>query len=339
MHSAAFLREGGRLGYVVASSWLDVAFGKGLQKFLLDNFKIVAVIDHQRKRSFETASVNTSILILEKCTGGDKHTARAANTVRFVRVYAAYEHLIGNSQDTDRFQNLNAFVQNIERTTKTTKTNDLHIIIENQKQLEENSTINGKYENGFWGAIYLRAPDIYFKIIRAAGNKFVPVHEVCDVKYGIKTGCNAFFYLRNDTQQAIDMDADKYKMIFGYPKAKHLHTWERHGWYYSEMDKNHHIIERVYIQPLFKTQSDADKLSVNINKLRAVVLMCNKDKKWLAKYKQEVLEYINIAESDRYKVHLVPSVAGRLLWYNLESAAVVGDFIFPSKIFEKFGLI
>ena len=30
---AAFLREGGRLGYVISSSWLDVGFGAGFQKF------------------------------------------------------------------------------------------------------------------------------------------------------------------------------------------------------------------------------------------------------------------------------------------------------------------
>ena len=66
MHTAAFLNEGGRLGYVISSSWLDTGFGAGLQKFMLDHFKIIAVIDNQKVRSFETASINTVILNIGK---------------------------------------------------------------------------------------------------------------------------------------------------------------------------------------------------------------------------------------------------------------------------------
>ena len=68
MHTASFLKPGKRLGYVIASSWLDVNFGKDLQKYLLDNFKIITIIDNNNIRSFEAASVNTIILMQVKET-------------------------------------------------------------------------------------------------------------------------------------------------------------------------------------------------------------------------------------------------------------------------------
>jgi type I restriction-modification system DNA methylase subunit len=48
LHGAQFLREGGRLGFVVPNGWLDVAYGKELKQFLLDHFKILAMIESGR---------------------------------------------------------------------------------------------------------------------------------------------------------------------------------------------------------------------------------------------------------------------------------------------------
>ena len=52
VHSAAFLREGGRLGFVVPNGWLDVAYGEALEQFLLDDFKIVARLSRRWSAGF-----------------------------------------------------------------------------------------------------------------------------------------------------------------------------------------------------------------------------------------------------------------------------------------------
>jgi hypothetical protein len=44
VHSANLLKEGGRLGFIVSDTWLNMNFGKYLQNFLLANFKIHALI-------------------------------------------------------------------------------------------------------------------------------------------------------------------------------------------------------------------------------------------------------------------------------------------------------
>jgi len=60
---------------------------------------------------------------------------------------------------------------------------------------EEGKDDKGKYAGGKWGGLYLRAPDIYFRILEKAGDKLVRLGEVAKIRFGIKTGANDFFYL------------------------------------------------------------------------------------------------------------------------------------------------
>jgi tRNA1(Val) A37 N6-methylase TrmN6 len=343
MHTTAFLKEGGRLGYVISSSWLDVAFGAGLQKFLLDNFKIIAIIDNQKVRSFETASINTVILILEKCSD---HNERENNTVRFVRVYKDYKEFLCRNEDENNIESALSFSSQIEKTTKTIKNDGYFITVRNQKQLEEESTTDGKYENGTWGAKYLRSPEIYNKIIDKAGIKLIPLRNIAEVKYGIKSGSNDFFYVIDDTEKVKELSDKEYKLRFGVEKKQHKISWEKFGWYYSELTKNHHLMERAYFKPIFKTQKEAKNLEVDIKKLKYNVLICNESLATLKKYKTQIAKYIEQAEKE-HDLHKNPTNAQRISnakgnerdWFNLGKELVVGDFIFPSKIHEKYGLI
>ncbi len=67
IHGTEFLKNGGRFGFIVSNSWLDVDYGKGLQEFFLKNYKIVAIIESKREMWFPDANINTCIVILEKC--------------------------------------------------------------------------------------------------------------------------------------------------------------------------------------------------------------------------------------------------------------------------------
>lgn len=52
------------------------------------------------------------------------------------------------------------------------------------------------YGGGKWGK-YLRAPDLYFQIMRRYGNRFVQFGEIATIRFGVKSGCDAFFMPRN----------------------------------------------------------------------------------------------------------------------------------------------
>lgn len=342
LHTAAFLIEGGRLGYVISSSWLDTSFGSGLQKFLLDHFKIIAVIDNQKVRSFETASVNTIILIAEKCSDRE---IRENNVVKFVRVYKNYEEIIGLNDDEKRIDKVKSFVNKIETAKKTIKKDELFITLKSQKELEKESTIDNKYENGNWGAKYLRSPEIYNRIIDTAGDKLIPANQVVEVKYGIKTGANEFFYVIDDTEKVKYIEDAEYLLMFGRKRENHKINWEAYGWYYSEMNNRHYLMERKYFKYLFKSQKEAENLEINLSNLKYRVLVCNESKTSLRRFKSKILTYIEDAESKDFQMHTRPSCAGRISadgkrdWFNLGEELFVGDFIFPSKIHEKYSLI
>ncbi|GIW31563.1 MAG: hypothetical protein KatS3mg071_1737 [Meiothermus sp.] len=66
--------------------------------------------------------------------------------------------------------------------------------VEAQALLRE-ATEDGRYQGGKWGGLYLRAPEVYFRVLEMAGSKLVQLKEVAEVRFGIKTGANDFFYL------------------------------------------------------------------------------------------------------------------------------------------------
>ncbi len=209
-HAAAFLKEGGRLGIVTSNSWLDVAYGLELKRFLLRHFKIVAVVASWCEPWFQDASVNTAFTILERCEDEQK---RAENVVRFVKLKQPLAKLLPSDlllQEHARWQKVDALVMQIENADAVTKADQrteqvqplqaVHTVEEDAfrirlvPQTELEKELKEKGESAKWG-LYIRAPQVYFDLLQQAGDKFVPLSEVADVRFGIKTGVNDFFYL------------------------------------------------------------------------------------------------------------------------------------------------
>ncbi|MEM3402271.1 MAG: N-6 DNA methylase, partial [Candidatus Hadarchaeales archaeon] len=65
MHATDFLKEGGRLGMIISNTWLQTDYGIGFGNFLLDNFRIKAIIDTALKL-FKDALVTTCIVLAER---------------------------------------------------------------------------------------------------------------------------------------------------------------------------------------------------------------------------------------------------------------------------------
>ena len=65
-----FLKPGGRLGMIISNSWLQALYGEDFGHFLLENFKIKALIDISA-RVFPVPLVGTCIILLEKPLPGE----------------------------------------------------------------------------------------------------------------------------------------------------------------------------------------------------------------------------------------------------------------------------
>ena len=96
VHGTKFLKDGGRFGFIVSNSWMDVDYGKGLQELFLQNYKIIAIIESKVERWFEDADVNTCIIILEKCKDQKE---RDENLVKFAYLFKTMRHFIPPAHD------------------------------------------------------------------------------------------------------------------------------------------------------------------------------------------------------------------------------------------------
>jgi type I restriction-modification system DNA methylase subunit len=290
VHGTKFLKDGGRFGFIVSNSWMDVDYGKGLQELFLHHYKIIAIIESKVERWFEDADVNTCIIILEKCRDAKE---RDENLVRFVYLFKLLRHFIPPAHDMweKQKQRLDA-IENLIKTilyhNDFYQNDELRIYPKNQSELwEEGFDIEeNKYTGSKWGK-YLRAPEIFFKILEKGKDKLVPLKEIADVRFGIKTGANEFFYL---TEEEI-----KEK---GIEKEFWMHKDENSNWVPNYAIKSPQECKSITVKPEILTRR---------------VLLINRDKKQLKG--THILRYLN--EGERKGFHKRPTCESRSPWYNL----------------------
>ncbi|MCK4403746.1 MAG: N-6 DNA methylase, partial [candidate division Zixibacteria bacterium] len=250
IHGARFLKEGGRLGFVTSNSWLDVRYGAGLQKFFLDNFKIIAVIESKVERSFAKADINTAITIVERCSDKRK---RDNNLVRFVVLKEKMDNLIPKDGDKDRFLACENLISKITRSKKLHEDSQIRVLPKKQKELYQEGIEDKVYVGSKWGGKYLRAPDIFFKILDKGKDLFVPLKDVAEVRRGFTTGANDFFYLTDEHIKA-------------------------------------HKIEKEFLKPLIKSPRESRKILISAKDIRYKVLLVHEEKQQLRR--TNVLKYI-----------------------------------------------
>lgn len=184
LHSEPFLREGGRLGFVVPNGWLDVAYGSELKQFLLDHFRILTIVESNVERWFPLARVNTCLIILEKC--GVLYR-RMANPIRLVRLKAPLSELLPYKPDQRRhFLAVEDLVAQL-KTIRPYETQEFAVHIVQQSTLRSADK---------WG-MALRAPTVY-RHHRDHLDLF-PLKNWASVQRGFTTGANEFFYLDQES--------------------------------------------------------------------------------------------------------------------------------------------
>ena len=167
------LRAGGVQVFVCSNSWLDVGYGAKLQDYLLKNARVDAVYESAVERQFSTAQINTIISVISKSLSEDD------DGIRFVSLRDEFEVAI-----SDASQRREMLMSKSELMDASLGSPD--------------AQGRRKFVGDKWGAKYLRAPDIYRTVMTKGEGKMVRLGDVADVKFGIKTGANAFFYLSAD---------------------------------------------------------------------------------------------------------------------------------------------
>ncbi|HEX5736796.1 MAG TPA: N-6 DNA methylase [Blastocatellia bacterium] len=319
-HSTRFLRPGGRLVFLTAGSWLDAGYGAPLRDFLRDNFKIVSIIESAAESFFADASVNTIITVLERET---EQSNRDANPVRLVQLSRPLAEILSANDHKKAVE----FARSIEQERSSTALDTHRIRILAQSELP-------RAGNG-WGR-YLRAEDAFFRVIERAGAKLKELSAMAQVRYGVKTGANEFFYVKDARLLPLAEVASVRRGI----------TTGANEFFYVRAVSNSQAGETVIVEDKFgaRRRIEARFLSpvvfslkeisgIVLDKTRAAKLFFN-----CANAPEEIagthaFEYV--AAGERAGYHLRPTCRARSPWYSVARGRKPAPLIFPSKVGER----
>ena len=171
--------------FICSNSWLDVNYGAPLQKYLLDNTNSGVICHSEAIREFESADINTIVSILRN------GVPDADSQLRFL----TFQTFIGDPDIANRRERTRSYTELV------------------QAGMREN-----KYAGDKWGGKYLRAPDIYWTILEKGKDKLVRLRDIAEVRFGIKTGANEFFYLDDEKIQEWSIEAEFLKPVIKSPR-------------------------------------------------------------------------------------------------------------------------
>lgn len=302
--------------FICSNSWLDVGYGAWLQYFLLRNVPLCFIVDNHAKRSFAASDVNTIITIFS----APAKQKQNQSAVKFVAFKQPFENVIftenlleieqAHVTDTNgRYRVYPAFIESLMKEGSEFET-------EQQEKLSAGNYIGDK-----WGGKYLRAPDIFFTILEKGKDKFVKLKDVAEVRFGIKTGANDFFYL-------IPLGSGS--------RPNSLRVRNGAGWEGE--------IEDQFLRPVIKSPRECPSILIEPEELKFRIFMCNKEKEALKG--TNALKYIEWGERAEIAVkqgknkgtrikgyNNLESVKNRRLWWSLPK--IVGNTFWGKELRER----
>lgn len=177
-HATQFLDSGGRLGFITSDRWLDTKYGADLQEFILDNYRVEAVVKFARQ-AFTDALVGSCVLILSKEPNKER---RNQNVAKFIRVNESID-----------IEDIASLVEGDEDANRMIRTEDYRLVTRNQQAL---------YDEQKW-SVFFNAPAIYFDIVGQEST--VELAEVADVTRGFTSGANNFYYNRMEEWEELGL--------------------------------------------------------------------------------------------------------------------------------------
>jgi len=371
------LKPDGYFGFLTSSSWLDVEYGFALQGWLLRNFRILAIMESAAEPWFEDARVKTCVTILQRCDDDAQRMANRVRFVRFNSKLADIIGVPAAPENEDARQAaLQDLRERILGAEADRQDKDLRIIVKTQRELWQDGvragTILGdlwearspndsegggatypdppstgaiwriregppeEYRAGKWGQ-YLRAPDLYFDIMGRFGSRFVALGEIAGVRFGVKSGCDAFFMPKDITSAMLEAHKDDldFRRRAGGASRKDAASGKLK--IVLAGDGSLHPIEAKYLAPEVHSLMNVDRPIVRAAHLDRVVLLVGEPMyklKTRAPWVWRYLQYGMTAQfpSGRSKRVPVPkrsTCAAREPWYDLTNLVRPGMAFWP----------
>ena len=202
-----FLKKDGWLGFLTSSQWLDVDYGFSLQKWLLENFPVIAIIESREEPWFVGARVATAVTILQREANPE---VRGENVVRFVEIRRPISEILGGDATSAGMIEAADSFRDAILSKVSDESNDLYRVrrVRQSDLWTEGVTLGemirgeAKYLGGKWG-IPLRGPDLWYELLAIGGNMWRPFGSLAEVRFGIKTGADSFFYVTDRSSESL----------------------------------------------------------------------------------------------------------------------------------------
>jgi len=193
-----------------------------------------------------------------------------------------------------------------------------------QRSIEGDELRTLDYGGGKWGR-YLRAPDFYFEIMREFGNHFTRMGDIATIKFGIKSGCDAFFMPRNVSSDLLAKNPSEteWRALPLMRRCKRAEVESGAVVIVQCGDKSLHPIESEYVRPEVHSLMKVDRPLVTPEQLDRVVLWADKRLKDIKEpYAHHFISWGSKQTFASNKSKSVPvpqrsTCASRELWYDL----------------------
>lgn len=291
--SLKMLKEGGRLSFIISNRWLMTDYGDRFQKHLLEISTPEAFVIFD-KNVFSDALIGTVCIFIRPRS----HTkGKKKNLVKFIRI----------KENMNQKDILNLIKRPLrDECDKNTKSYTL--IARSIETL--------KSESSSWRS-YLYAPDLFHKV--KSSEKLTKISSIGSIVFGIKTGCNSFFYLKDEDIHTYGLDRKYFK-----PLLKSVGQLESTD--FTKNDTEWRLLDvGKYIEQAKKEVGNFDHLTP--------VEASEKVINWLKDNGHTSLANYIVSGEDR-NFHKVPSVRGRKIWWDLGKLEMP-DFAITKEVWRE----
>lgn len=333
----ALMTADARLGFLASSQWLDAEYGFALQSFLLENFRIEAIVESRDEPWFVGARVAT---VATMATRDSNPESRDSNLVRFVEVQRPIGELMANDNTSaGALEAAERFREAVMACNTDHEANGWRVRVRRQGDMREAGVRLGQrtrgraiYAGGKWG-IPLRAPDLWETLLQIGGDRWRPLSEIADVRYGVKSGKDEFFYLTDWTNQGLQDFTDEIEFD------------EHFGVRRSDVESGQvklaktgtgevHPIEATYLVPIVHSLMKVDAYRIERRHCNKLALMASDlDGPYLR-------QYIEWGEQQGYDTGATCAARGRGRgWYDLIPDVVAADVLWVKERQYRFAAL
>jgi len=368
------LQEGGTLTFVTSNSWLDANYGRRLQEGFLRHTQLRYILNNRRYRSFEEADVNTVITVAER-----ENEERLSGKTAFTTLDVPYEE-IATAEAIEPLLIKPEELGEIEFRGETLQlsTNDkMRQILAKETSLwrlgggsvtnlqgDGKPTPSGNYSEASWGK-FVRAPDIYYKVLEQYGEQFKPLSEIANhIRRGVTSGANDFFYLPLPGEQSkffeSEFDKDAGTLDLRLRDQDVIDDFEQQG--FDVTDPMFKIEHEYVMSPvngsvdvdrhsftytddagttwvpnyIIKSPKEIEGLSLSSEMVENVAILTEESKNNLESGVKNYIEWGEEWEPNRGRKYPDrPTCSSRSPWYDI-TGLEPGDVLFPERVWSSY---